>query len=319
MEDYFKSKRLINILIRWKFHLAVIMIAAAILAAFFSSSIFITPLFKSFAVLYPSNITAYADESLSEQMMQVLQSKDIRDSMVAKFDLPRHYAIDPNYEFYTSTLLQEYNQNVKISKTPYDAVTIEVWDKDPKIACDMVNEIMSQYNLKLRGLHKEKFREVVNNYRTFFDYKKKEMDSIQERSRELGVKYGLLDYPNQTREVMRAYLSGGGSGSRGSEVNRLKKNLEEKGGEREMISQLTVSLASTYGTFRLDYDRAVLNMNRNYTYVNVLNKPFVADKKGYPVRWVIVVVSALASLFVAVIVIGIFESRRKRPETTTTV
>lgn len=319
MEDYFKSKSLINILFRWKIHLAVIVVAAAILAAFFSSSIFITPLFKSFAVIYPSNITAYADESLSEQMIQILQSKDIRDSVVAKFDLPRHYGLDPNYEFYTSTLLMEYSKNVKISKTPYDAVTIEVWDKEAKVACDMVNEIMNQYNFKLRGLHKEKFREVVNNLQAFTDYKRKELDSIQQRTQELGVKYGLLDYPNQTREVMRAYLSGGGSGSRGSEVNRLKKNLEEKGGEREMISQLMVSLASNYGTFRLDYDRAVLNMNRNYTYVNVLNKPFVADKKGYPVRWVIVVVSALASLFVAVIVIGIIESRRKRPATQATI
>jgi uncharacterized protein involved in exopolysaccharide biosynthesis len=319
MEDYFKSKSLINILFRWKVHLAVIVVVAAVLAAFFSSSIFITPLFKSFAVLYPSNISAYADESLSEQMIQVLQSKDIRDSLVLKFDLPRHYGIDPNYEYYTSTLLWEFSKNVKISKTPYDAVTIEVWDKDPKVACDMVNEIMNQYNFKLRGLHKEKFSEVVSNYRTVTDYKRRELDSISQRSQELGVKYGLLDYPNQTREVMRAYLSGGGSGSRGSEVNRLKKNLEEKGGEREMISNLMVAITKDYSAFKLDYDRAVLDLNRNYTYVNVLNKPFPADKKGYPVRWVIVVVSALASLFLAVIVIGIIESRRKRPQTQTTL
>jgi capsule polysaccharide export protein KpsE/RkpR len=252
-------------------------------------------------------------------MMQVLQSKDIRDSIVSKFDLPRHYGIDPDYEYYTSTLIWEYSKNVKISKTPYDAVTIEVWDKDPKLACDMVNEIMNQYNFKLRGLHKEKFREVVSNYRTVTDYKRKELDSIQQRSQELGVKYGLLDYPNQTREVMRAYLSGGGSGSRGGEVNRLKKNLEEKGGEREMISNLMVAVTKDYSAFKLDYDRAILDLNRSYTYVNVLNKPFIADKKGYPVRWVIVVISAFASLFVAVIVIGIIESRRRRPETQTTL
>ncbi len=319
MEDYFKSKSLINILVRWKFHLAVIVVGAIILAAFFSSSIFITPLFKSYAVIYPSNISAYAKENLSEQMIQVLQSKDIFDSIVAKFDLPKHYGIDPGYEYYSSTLMWEYGQNVKISKTPYDAVIIEVWDKDPKVACDIVNEIMYQYNYKLRGLHKEKFSEVVNNYRTVTNYKRMELDSIQQRSEELGVKYGLLDYPNQTREVMRAYLSGGGSGSRGAEVNRLKKNLEEKGGEREMISNLMVAITKDYSAFKLDYDRAVLDMNRNYTYVNVLNKPFVADKKGYPVRWVIVVVSALASLFVAIIVIGVIESRRKRPETLATV
>ena len=318
MEDYFKSKNLIQIFIRWKIHLAVIVVAAVIIASFFSSSLFITPLYKSFAVIYPSNISAYADESLSEQMMQVLQSKDIRDSIVAKFDLARHYGIDPSYEYYTSTLLWEYGQNVKISKTPYDAVIIEVWDKDPKIACDIVNEIMNQYNYKLRGLHKEKFREVVNNYRTVTNYKRKELDSLQQRAQELGVKYGLLDYPNQTREVMRAYLSGGGSGSRGGEMNRLKKNLEEKGGEREMLSNLMIAITKDYSAFKLDYDRAVLDVNRNYTYVNILNKPFIADKKGYPVRWVIVLVSALASLFLAILVIGIIENRRKRSEVQTT-
>ena len=312
MEDYFNSKSILNILIRWKIHLAVIIVAATLLAAFFSSPIFITPLFKSYAIVYPSNISEYADESLSEQMIQVLQSKDIRDSLIEKFNLPGHYGIDRNYKYFTSTLLWEYSKNIKITKTPYDAVTVEVWDKDPKIACDMVNEIMNQYNYKLRGLHKEKFREVVNNYRTVTNYKKKELDSIQERAHELGVKYGLLDYPNQTREVMRAYLT---LGSRSGEVSRLKKNLEEKGGEREMISNLMFAVTKDYSAFKLDYDRAVLDLNRNYTYVNVLNKPFVADKKGYPVRWVIVVVSAVASLFLAIIVISIIESRRKRPET----
>ncbi|MCX6248110.1 MAG: hypothetical protein NTW10_10270 [Bacteroidetes bacterium] len=319
MEDYFKSKNIVNILFRWKLHLGVIVVAAIVLAAFFSSSIFITPMFRSYAVLYPSNISAYADESLSEQMMQVLQSKDIRDSIVEKFDLSRHYGIDKNYEYYTSTLLWEYGKNVKITKTPYDAVTIEVWDKDPKLACDMVNEIMNQYNLKLRGLHKEKFREVVNNYRTVTNYKRQELDSLQLLAKDLGVKYGLLDYTSQTREVMRAYLSGGGSGSRGGEVNRLKKNLEEKGGEREMVSNLMTAITKDYSAFKLDYDRAVMDENRNYTYVNVLNKPFIADKKGYPVRWVIVVISALASLFIAILVIGVIESRRRRTAAQATV
>ncbi|MGA3013500.1 MAG: hypothetical protein ABSD71_05655, partial [Bacteroidales bacterium] len=149
---------------------------------------------------------------------------------------------------------------------------------------------------------------------TVTNYKRNELDSLEQRAHELGVKYGLLDYPNQTREVMRAYLSGGGSGSKGGEVNRLKKNLEEKGGEREMLSNLMIAITKDYSAFKLDYDRAVLDLNRNYTYVNVLNKPFVADKKGYPVRWVIVVVSALASLFLALLVIGVIENRRNKPE-----
>jgi uncharacterized protein involved in exopolysaccharide biosynthesis len=319
MEEFLKSKNILAILIRWKIHLAIVFVAAALLAAFFSSPIFITPLYKSYAIVYPSNILPYSDETETEQMMQIMQSKDIRDSIIRKFDLPRHYGIDPNYKYFMSTLLWEYGKKVKITKTPYSAVSIEVWDKDPKVACDIVNEIMNQYNFKVRSLHKEKFWEVVVNYRTLINMKKQELDSIAKKADELGTKYGLLDFPSQTREVMRSYLGTGTDRSnRGGETMRLKKNLEEKGGEREMISNLMVSEAKDYSTFKLDHDRAMLDYNRNYTFVNILNKPFPADKKSYPVRWVIVVVSSLAALLLAVFVIGFIERRKQTESAETT-
>lgn len=307
MEDYFNSKNLIQVLIRWKFHLAVIVVLAALLAAFFSSPIFITPLYKSYAVVYPANVSPYSDESETEQMIQMFQSKDIRDSIISKFDLPAHYRIDPNYEYFTSTLLFEYGQKVKIAKTPYEAVNIEVMDKDPKMACDMVNEIMHQYNLKVKSLHKEKFKEVVIDFKAITAMKVHDIDSLKRLAGELGTKYGLMEYTSQTREVMRAFL---GAGRNNREVLNLKKNLEEKGGDMLMLSELMASEAEGYSTFKLDYDRAVLNYNRDYTYVNILNKPFVSDKKAYPVRWVIVVLSAFSAFFVAVLVISIIDRRR---------
>jgi len=310
MEDFFNSKNITEILFRWKYQLLIIVSAAVLFAVIFTGSIFITPLFKSFAIVYPSNVSPYSDESETEQMMQMLQSKDIRDSIIKKFDLPGHYGIDPNYKYYMSTLLWEFGKKVKITKTPYEAVTIEVWDKDPKIACDIVNEIMFQYNIKVRGLHKEKFGEVVNNYRIITDIKKKELDSLAMVAKELGINYGLLDFSNQTRELMRAYLGTGSSSVKGNEVNRLKKNMEEKGGERELLSALMTAETKDYSTLKLDYDRAILDYNRNFTYVNVLNKPFPADKKSYPVRWVIVVLSALGTALLAIFVIGFIERRR---------
>ena len=310
MENFFNSKNIIDLLIKWKYHLLVIVSVAILLAVLFSSSIFITPLFKSFAVVYPSNVSPYSDESETEQMMQMLQSKEIRDSIINKFDLPGHYGIDRDYKYYMSTLLWEYGKKIKISKTPYEAVSIEVWDKDPRIACDIINEILYQYNFKVRSLHKEKFLEVVNNYRIITDMKKKELDSLASVAKELGVKYGLLDFPMQTREVMRAYLENGTSSGKSGEVSRLKKNMEEKGGDRELISALMIAETKDYSTLKLDYDRAILDYNRNFTYVNILNKPFPADKKSYPVRWIVVVLSALGTFVISTMVISFVERRR---------
>jgi len=84
MEEFFNSKNIVEILIKWKYHLLIIVAVSVLLAVFFSSSIFITPLFKSYAVVYPSNVSPYSNESETEQMMQIMQSKDIRDSIIKK-------------------------------------------------------------------------------------------------------------------------------------------------------------------------------------------------------------------------------------------
>ena len=157
MEDFFNSKNIIEILIRWKYHLLVIVSVAVLFAVIFTSSIFITPLFKSFAIVYPSNVSPYSDESETEQMMQMLQSKDIRDSIIKKFDLPGHYGIDPNYKYFMSTLLWEFGKKVKIVKTPYEAVSIEVWDKeeyekavsyDPEEFANLAEEVMGDTDVE---------------------------------------------------------------------------------------------------------------------------------------------------------------------------
>lgn len=309
MEDYFNSKNLVTLIVKWKYQLFVIVVAAILLSAFFSGPIFITPLFKSYAVMYPSNVSPYSTENETEQMIQILQSKDIRDSLIKKFDLAKHYGIDPKYEYYLSTMLWEWNQKVKINKTPYEAVTIEVYDKDANTASAMVDAMIDFYNLKVRSLHREKFGEVIINFREVWEMKRKDLDSLKQRAEDLGTQYGILDFPNQTKEVMRAYL-GSGSLYNKKEAERLKKNLEEKGGEMMLLGELMKSESGTYSQYKLDYDRAVQNYNRNYTYVNLLNKPFPADKKAYPIRWIIMIVSTIATLLIAIIVIGIIDHRK---------
>ena len=307
MDTFFNSKNIVDILFRWKIHLAIIAVVAVILAVFFSSSIIITPLFKSYAVVYPSNVFPYSDENETEQTMEILNSGDIRDNVVRKFDLAKHWKIDSNYRYFTSTLYWIYSKRIKITKTPYEAVTIEVWDPDPRMANDVVNAILDFYNKKVRGLHKEKFYEVIVNYQTIVNERKQKLDSLKERAQELGTKYGLMDYQAQTREVMRALL---GSGGRYGEALKYRKSIEEKGGEMYLIQEMIRADADELALFKLDFDRALLDYNREYTHLNILTKPFVSDKKSYPVRWVIVVGSLLAVLFLAMIVIGIIERKR---------
>jgi len=315
MDNFFNSKNILKIILKWKIQLAVVVIAAILLSVFFSSPIFITPLYKSNCVLYPSNISPYSDESETEQSVQIFQSRDIRDSLVKKFDLAKHWGIDSAYTHFESTLVWEYSQRVSVNKTPFGAVEIEIWDQDPIMARDMINAMLDAYNRKIRAMHREKFGEVVVNYKYIMGVKKTYMDSLTNAAQQLGLKYGLLEYQSQTREVMRAYLGTGGGSVRSAEAKAMKKHLEEKGGEMLTLSEMIRAEADAFSQMKLDADHALLDYNRNYTYVNLLSKPFVPDKKGYPVRWLIVVFSTLAAFFMAVLIIGVIErSKFRLPE-----
>jgi len=312
MESQFYQINILQLLLKWKFHLAIIVVIAIILAAVFSSPFFITPKYESNAVIYPANISPYSDESETEQMLQVFQSSDIRDNVIRKFDLAKHWEIDSSYKYFYTTMLWEYSQNVKIGKTPYEGVSIEVLDKDPQIARDMVNAIMDGYNDKVKQLHEIKFGEVVKMYQRAIRKKRNYVDSLENRFFELSAEYGLLDYTSQSREIARGYLrtidGSGASHINKSEVLRLKENIEKKGGEFIYLQFLFEKEADKYSTLKMDYDQAVMDFDRQFTYLNVITKPFVADKKAYPVRWLIVVISAIASLFIAFLVVLIIEN-----------
>lgn len=307
MDNFFNNTKLIDIIIKWKYHLLAVVLAAILLSVLFSSPIFIKPLYKSFAVVYPSNISPYSDENETEQMIQLLQSRDVRDSVIRRFNLAKHWEIDSTYKYFVSTIVYYWDQRVRISKTPNEAVEIEVYDPDPQVASDMVSAIINYYNVKVRALHKEKFGEVLGNYLYILAKKQQYLDSLKEQITELGKRYGILEYGNQTREVMRAYFQNMGN----RVTQQYVRNMEEHGGEYLKLVQMMNAESGTFIAMKLDYDKALLNYNRNYTHANILSKPFPADKKSYPVRWLIVVLSTLAALFLALIVAGIIENRKQ--------
>jgi uncharacterized protein involved in exopolysaccharide biosynthesis len=314
MDNFFSNINLLQLLWRWKWHIVILCLIAGLFAAVFSGPAFIKPKFKSVAVVYPSNIAPYSDESETEQMVQWLNSKDIKDSIIKQFILARHYKIDSNYKYFYSTILYKYSKNVKITKTMYESVEIEVTDVDPQIACDMVNAIIDQFNNKVQAIHRDKYMEVVSIAGQMLIEKKKEIDTVEAKLHELRTKYEIIDYANQTREVARGYLRtvDGDNAARNinmPEVIKLKKNIEEKGGEFIYYNTRLYDLLRLYSELQSDYDKAVYDANKNFSHANVVTPPVVADKKFYPVRWMIVFFSMASTLLLATIMILIIDNR----------
>lgn len=314
MDNYFNNLSFIGLIIKWKIHLGIITIVAAILGAIFSGPTFITPLYKSEAIAYPANINSYSDESETEQMLQILQSQDIVDSMITKFNLVEHYKISPKYEYFKTALFQRFHDNVKISKTPYEAISVSVKDQNPEMASNMAQEMLNLYNNKISGLHRSKRYEVVLMYEGQLAKKRETIDSLKNRLFELGTKYGLIDYSVQSSEVMRGYLrtmDGSNSGNVNIKgVAELKKNIESMGGELLILVSMIQNESRTYVDIKVLYEQEMRFYKSNLSYSNIISKPFPSDKKAYPVRWVIVALSALGALLLAFLVIFIIENKQ---------
>lgn len=316
MEDYFSNTSLLKLVIKWKLQLGIVLVVSVVLAGVFSSPTFIAPKFKSATVIYPSNIAPYSDENEAEQMIQWLNSRDIKDSIIARFNLAEHYDISKDYKYYYTTILNEYGDNVSISKTQYESINIEIKDTDPQQAKEMVDAILSLLNKKIRRIHNRKYSEVLTINKKMLDKKNAEIDAVMAQLNILGSEYGIYDVESQAQEVARGYL-GTVDGNRSmSHVNKkavsiLNKNLKEKGSEFTMLTQRIQELLNSLSLIEAEYDLSYKEYNKEFTYINQVTEPFVSDKKDYPVRWLIMFYAMVISMVFSILVIAFIENRKK--------
>jgi len=296
-------------------HLIIVLLIALVGSIVFSGPWVITPKFKSWAVVYPANISPYSEESETEQMFQILQASYVRDQVIEKFNLAEHYDIAPDYKYRLTALLNEYRESVKISKTPGEAIKIEVFDKDPVIAKEMVETILTSYNTKVAMLHEEKFGEVVEMWERAIARKKAVIDSLAVKLRTLATEDGLIEYDFQANELVKGLLGtveGGATRINNKEVAQLEKSIRAKGGELLYTLDRFKAEVDLFKGISHEYDRAYVDYDRQFSYTNIIETPIVADKKSTPVRWLIIALTMFATLFLALTVIGILENLRIR-------
>lgn len=312
-EEYKESSYyFLRVIYRWKMQFLVVSGAAILLSILFSSEWFIKPKYKSNAIIYPSNIIPYSSESPSEQLLQLFESADIRDSVIKKFNLAEHYGIDTTAKGGKSKLIATYESNVEIKRTQFESIEIKVSDENPGTACLMANEIIKQLNLKARSLQREKTAEVLVIVKNQLKRKQASLDSLDVVLKELRIKYQILDYDVQAKEVTKAYLKAVGSGkSKAKDVDDMMRNLEEKGGEYYESKKTYDALLGSYNATRIEYDNVMKDLTKELTYTNVVTKPAIADKKSYPVRWLIVVISFISSNLFLFFMALVFDIRKK--------
>lgn len=309
MEKLFNNKSLFLLISKWKVHLLIISIISIAIGVFISSPIVITPKYKSTAIVYPTNISEYSKESTTEQMYQIFLSTDIKFRMLNAFQLDKHYKLSKKDPLFITYFLDEFNENVNISKTEFESVQITVYDKDPKIASDMVDSMIVFYNDKVAELHKRKQKEMMEIMSKALNEKKNEIDSVESKLIEMRTKYGIINVTSQSIEATKGMIAGN------KQAADLYKNLEQYAGYYKELDSLSWHFRKEYINYKLQYENAVREYNKKITYAQVVQYPFPADKKSYPVRWAIVALTLVGGLIFSLIVIAFIESKKQKTNT----
>ena len=315
MKKYFESDNVLSLLFRWIKPLTVVFFVSFIGSAIFSSSFFIQPRYKSFAQVYPTNLQKYSDESATEQMLQMLESDIIRGAICSQFRLDSIYDIDKENDYFKTLLYEEYSENVHFKKTKHESVEIAVLDTDPERAYNMVNAILERFNIEIKRLQDEKLKEAVGTIKEMMGIKSNEIVILEKEINTLRRDYGILDYTSQVKSLSREYYRLLARGNKKSgKVDRVKKeldNLKIKGVEYERLSGRLWVARDSFNSLKLNYEAEQNELLRTKEYIMNFVNPYKADKKTYPVRWLIVLVSVGSCLLGALGVISFIDRINK--------
>ncbi len=327
----FNSRKFITLLFKWQKHLMIIAVLAAVLSFVFSSKYFITPLYKSKVVMFPAStnslskvllsqqnptredLLGYGEMEQAEQMMQILNSSLLRTKIINKYHLLQHYNIDPHSPYKQTELFETYKANIRFARTEFMAVEAVVFDRDAQTAADIANDIAAFYDTIKNNIQHERTLEglkvVKEAYDKQFFYVKKLEDSLT-----ILRKMGVNDYESQSQMFHRQLAM---------EVARNNKaGIDALEAKLEQVSKLGsayVSLrdALSHENNQLSYLRSKLeeikvDAEKNIPQKFIVDKAYTADKKSYPIRWLIVLVSTAATLILAVLIIILIENNFKK-------
>jgi hypothetical protein len=130
------------------------------------------------------------------------------------------------------------------------------------------------------------------------------------RSMYSNAEYELTDIPSQSRETTRGYLrTVDGSNSmmiNNEAVARIKINLEKKGNEYQKTLDFLRECRRQYLEIKDKYEKSLAEYQKEFTYVNIITNPKIADKKCSPYRSLIVLGSLISTFIFTLLIISFY-------------
>jgi len=335
----------------WQFRVLLIItgLTGSVLGVVFSAPWFITPLYESQVVFYPATVNSiskallsdnpsdktdvleFGAEEQSDQLIQILYSDEIRDSIIRRFRLMEHYEIPKNAKFRYTRLNKKYDKLIQFKRTEYMSVEITVRDKDPRMAANIANTIAALLDHTKNKIQHEQVEKSFQIVQTQYESKKAWIERLND-SLNFFRSQGIFDYDLQTDHLTELQVQSSSAKAeaqgklnilrqlkvseddtgiinnmvrlKGSEaslldLNRQLKSLERYGGAYNSVKEQLEKENEELVKIRMRYDRSRVDLEEVLPVKFLVNSARPAEKKVYPIRWLVVLLSGTGTVLLA--------------------
>ncbi|MCD4711474.1 MAG: hypothetical protein K8R52_11570 [Bacteroidales bacterium] len=292
----------------------VILIGVGLIAGIASIiiSVLITPMFQSSVIMFPAssasiskdllsqnysgrqNVHGFGEEEQAEQLLQILNSEPIRTRIIQKYNLMEHYEIKPDEKYPLTRLYETYKSNINFRLTEYMSVEISVMDRDPEYAANIANDISNLVDTVYNSMKKERAWEA------FHLVEREYLEAAHNLT-------ALRDSMNQLSEQVSENLK-----TSGDPTNNLIKAISENGALYIIMMNVVRYETALVTDLSLKFKEARLEAEQNLPHKFVVDQAYPSEKKAYPKKSLIVIVSTFASLLFALIVLIVIDNVRAR-------
>ena len=325
----FTFSDILRFLIRWRKHLIIIGIIAAVISA--AGSYLITPRYEAEVVFYPTTVNsignamftdlnkreadvlAFGEEEEAENALQILKSDKLSSRIIKNFDLMKHDDIDPNGKYPMTKLQEKMKKNIKFNRTRYLSVSIQVLDEDPIMAAKLANGIAASYDSVKTEIQQEVAREAFVIIEEEFKNKEKEVWDLKVGLQKLGEK-GILDIEKQAQSISESLYAARARGNNSVQIRELiaeKDTLAKYGSEYTNLYETLILELEELSELRKRYKKAKVDVEKTIPHKFIVSNASAPEKKALPNRKLIVLLGTTATFLMACVVLLFIEQRKK--------
>ncbi|NLB86173.1 MAG: hypothetical protein GX793_03830 [Bacteroidales bacterium] len=324
----FNLKNLLELIFKYKFPLLIIGIVSLIGSILVC--IIIQPKYKSTVILFPSSsgsvsqaiitesqqkkeILSFGKEEEVEQLMQVLMSSEIRNRIIEKYDLFKHYKINPNSKYANTRLYKSYDSNIDVSRTQFMSIKIDVLDISPDTAALIANDIAALVDSIIYKIQRERANKTFIIVEKEFLAQKQKIKNIEDSLSSLS-RLGVIDVKSQTEMYSEQHAIAIAKGNEKAKIE-IEKKLEilaEYGSVHTILKEQMFEEVKQLAVIEAKYREAKIDLEQDLPNTYIVSPAEVADKKHFPIYWLVISIFILSSLAFSLIFIILFDKYIKK-------